>query len=807
MAHFDFEAIEEKWQRYWEDNKTFSVTEDSQQPADKRFYVLDMFPYPSGAGLHVGHPEGYTASDIIGRYKKMNGYNVLHPMGWDAFGLPAENYAIKTGTHPRVTTQQNIERFRQQIKSIGFGYDWDREFATTDPAYYRWTQWIFLQLYKKGLAYRAEVPINWCDSCKTGLANEEVKEGACDRCGHLVVKKVIPQWMLKITSYAERLLADLDKLDWPEAIKLMQRNWIGKSIGAEVDFVESSTSEVITVFTTRPDTLFGATFMVLAPEHPLLDKIVSSRQKQAVHNYIDAAATKSDLERTDLGKEKTGVFTGAYAVNPVNADKVPIWISDYVMITYGSGAIMAVPAHDQRDFEFAAEFDIPIIQVVAESPGQTQQLGEAFTDQGYAINSGPYDGLPTAEFKEKIIADLERQGKGKRAVNYKLRDWVFSRQRYWGEPIPLIHCEKCGIVPVGEKDLPLRLPDVERYEPTGTGQSPLANIAEWVKTSCPHCGAPAQRETNTMPQWAGSSWYFLRYVDPHNDEHFAGREKLDYWGPVDLYIGGAEHAVLHLLYARFWHKFLFDIGAVPFDEPFQRLINQGMILAEDGRKMSKSLGNVINPDDVISEYGADTLRMYEMFMGPLEVTKPWNTQAIGGVRKFLDRVWRLVDQSDIVDEQPPDYVKKSLHKALHKVTADLDNYRFNTAISAMMILVNDLYKEEKQFRSVLNSLVLMLSPFAPHMCEEMWSRLGNNPSVAEQSWPRFDELYLVDEMKTIVIQVMGKVRSRLEVPADISREELQTRAQDDEKVKHYLTGKHIQRIVVVPGKLVNIVAK
>jgi leucyl-tRNA synthetase len=805
LEKYDPSKIEKKWQDFWDQDKTFRVTEDPAFPPDKRFYVLDMFPYPSGAGLHVGHPEGYTASDIVGRYKKMNGFNVLHPMGWDAFGLPAENYAIKTGTHPRKTTLENIANFNRQIKSIGFGYDWDREVATIDEEYYKWTQWIFLQIYKHGLAYVSNLPINWCVKCKTGLANEEVKDGKCDRCGAQVTKKAIPQWVLKITAYADRLLTDLDKLDWPEPIKLMQRNWIGKSVGAEVVFIEEKTGEKITVFTTRPDTLFGATYMVLAPEHELVKKIVTAGQQQAVADYLETTLKKSDLERTDLAKDKTGVFTGAYAINPVNGQKTPIWISDYVLISYGTGAIMAVPAHDQRDFEFAKKFSLPIIQVVAKNKGEKPDLAEAFADDGVAVNSGKYDGLPTTEFKEKITADLEAQGKGKKAINFKLRDWVFSRQRYWGEPIPLVHCSKCGIVPVDEKDLPLRLPEVEKYEPTGTGESPLALIEAWVKTTCPKCGGPGRRETNTMPQWAGSSWYYLRYIDPRNSQALADPAKIAYWGPVDLYIGGAEHAVLHLLYSRFWHKFLFDLGVVKFDEPYLKLINQGLILGEDGQKMSKSIGNVINPDDVIRDHGADALRLYEMFMGPLETSKPWNTTAIGGVRKFLDRVWRLLMDFEVKDAEPSDAVKKSMHKMIKKVTDDIEHFRFNTAISAMMIHVNDLYKESYQCKPVVRNLVLALAPFAPHVGEELWRELGYTTSVAKAAWPGFDPKFLVEETVSMVVQVSGKVRATLQVAVDIGEDELKKLALADVNVQKYIEGKAIKKVVVVPKKLVSIV--
>ncbi len=662
MKEYDFTSIEAKWQRYWEEHKTFAVTEDPSVPKDKRRYILDMFPYPSSAGLHVGHPEGYTATDIYCRYLRMNGYHVLHPMGFDAFGLPAENYAIKTGTHPRISTEENISMFRKQIKALGFSYDWDREISTHRENYYKWTQWIFLKLFEQGLAYEDTAPINWCPSCKTGLANEEVNNGRCERCGEEVTRKDIRQWMLKITEYAEKLLSGLDGLEWSEAIKAMQRNWIGKSVGANVHFPLETGEGSIEVYTTRPDTLFGATYMVLAPEHGLVEKITTDDQRQAVERYIEDARKKSDLERTDLAKEKTGVFTGAFAVNPVNGEKIPVWISDYILISYGTGAIMAVPGHDQRDYDFAKEFGLPILQVVSKD-GSEYPLSEAEPEPGISVNSGQFSGMSTEEMKKKIVAWLEEKGIGEKAINYKLRDWIFSRQRYWGEPIPLVHCPSCGTVPVPAEDLPLTLPEVDSYTPTGTGESPLGAIEEWVNTVCPRCGGPGKRETNTMPQWAGSCWYFLRYLDPRNDEVFASKEAVDYWMPVDLYVGGAEHAVLHLLYARFWHKVLYDLGYVNSPEPFTRLINQGMILGEGGVKMSKSLGNVINPDDVIREFGADSMRMYEMFMGPLEVSKPWSTTGISGIQRFLDRVWRLSER-EMSGAEAPEHLVKQLHKTV-----------------------------------------------------------------------------------------------------------------------------------------------
>ncbi|MFH1710450.1 MAG: leucine--tRNA ligase [bacterium] len=811
MSEYNHKAIEQKWQSFWDKDKTYKCTEDPKFLKDKRFYCLDMFPYPSGAGLHVGHPEGYTASDILCRYKRMNGFNVLHPMGWDAFGLPAENYAIKTGTHPRIATQKNIETFKRQVKSIGFSYDWDRELDTTDPEYFKWTQWIFLKLFEKGLAYEATVPINWCPSCKTGLANEEVTDGACGRCGTTVTKKDLRQWMLKITAYADRLLDGLEKLDWPEAIKLQQRNWIGKSTGAEVDFKIDGFKEVIRVFTTRPDTLFGATYMVLAPEHPLVLEITADDKTDEVQEYIEKARQKSDIEREHLIKSKTGVFTGAYAVNPVNNEKIPIWISDYVLITYGTGAIMAVPAHDERDFEFATKFGLKIIQVVSKDgppageAGKPHDLTEAYVEDGIAVNSGPYNGLKTAEFKEKITGDLEKKALGKKTINYKLRDWVFSRQRYWGEPIPVVHCPKCGVVGLPESELPLKLPEVKKYEPTGTGESPLANIKEWVNVKCPKCKGPAKRETNTMPQWAGSNWYFLRYIDPKNSKALADKDKIKYWMPVDHYIGGAEHAVLHLLYSRFWYMFLHDIGVVPNDEPFQKLTNQGLILSEDGRKMSKSLGNVINPDDVIGEHGADAFRMYEMFMGPLEMVKPWSTQGIMGISRFLEKVWRLYDKP-LNNEPLPKELNGLMHKTIKKVGDDIENLRFNTAISAMMILINGTSDLEHLNIELARSFLLILAPFAPHMTEELWQKIKEKPSIHRQTWPKYNAELIREENITIVIQVNGKLRDNIVVPADTSEDEIKKLASGSAKIKPFIEGKKIIKTIYVPKKLVNIVA-
>ena len=758
MSRYDPAAIEPKWQGYWDENRTFSVTEDRSKP---KFYCLDMFPYPSGSGLHVGHPEGYTATDILCRYKRNRGFNVLHPMGWDAFGLPAEQYALDTGTHPASTTQRNIQTFKRQIKSLGFSYDWEREVDTTDPGYYRWTQWIFLQLHEKGLAYIAEVPVNWCPALGTVLANEEVVDGRSERGQHPVVRKPMRQWMLRITEYADRLLDDLEGLDWPEGIKAMQRDWIGRSFGAEVDFPVVGHDAKISVFTTRPDTLFGATYMVLAPEHPLVEQITTPDRRVEVAGYVEAAGRKSERDRITDVKTKTGVFTGAYAENPVNDEQIPVWISDYVLISYGTGAIMAVPAHDERDYAFATAFGLPIVEVV--SGGDVSK--EAYSGDGVLVNSGLISGLSVLDGKAKITAWLEAQGKGKGTVNYKLRDWLFSRQRYWGEPFPLVHAEDGEIVLLDESELPLLLPEVETYQPSGTGESPLATISDWVEVTLPD-GRRGRRETNTMPQWAGSCWYYLRYLDPDNDTAAWDPEKERYWMPVDLYVGGAEHAVLHLLYARFWHKVLFDLGVVSTVEPFQKLFNQGMILGEDNQKMSKSRGNVVNPDEVVDAYGADSMRLYEMFMGPLEATKPWQMSGVEGVRRFLERVWRLlVDQdSDACladDEAPSDAVLRAMHKTVKKVTADLEGLRFNTAISAMMELVNVLTPLAERPREALSVLVRLVSPFAPHLGGELWQRLGNAESIAYAPWPTYDDALTLDATVGYAVQVNGKLRGQL----------------------------------------------
>lgn len=802
---FNHREIEKKWQKYWEENKTFKTTEDDGK---RKFYALDMFPYPSGAGLHVGHPEGYTATDILARMKRMQGYNVLHPMGWDAFGLPAEQYALDTGNDPAEFTEKNINNFRRQIKSLGFSYDWDREVNTTDPNYYKWTQWIFLKLYEKGLAYMDEVPVNWCPALGTVLANEEVIDGKSERGGHPVIRKPMKQWMLRITAYADRLLEDLEELDWPESIKEMQRNWIGRSEGANIHFQVDGHDETFTVFTTRPDTLFGATYAVLAPEHPLVEKITTPEQKEAVEAYLKQIQSKSDLERTDLAKEKTGVFTGAYAINPANGEKLPIWIADYVLMSYGTGAIMAVPAHDERDYEFAKKFNLPIRQVVA--GGDISK--EAYTGDGEHINSDFLNGLNKEEAMKKMIEWLEANGKGEKKVSYRLRDWLFSRQRYWGEPIPIIHWEDGTMTPVPEEELPLVLPKTDEIKPSGTGESPLANIEEWVNVVDPKTGKKGRRETNTMPQWAGSCWYYLRYIDPHNDKQLADPKKLEKWLPVDIYIGGAEHAVLHLLYARFWHKFLYDIGVVPTKEPFQKLFNQGMILGENNEKMSKSKGNVVNPDDIVESHGADTLRLYEMFMGPLEASIAWSTKGLDGARRFLDRVWRLFVEENgelnpkIVDNPETDTLERVYHQTVKKVTEDYEALRFNTAISQLMVFINEAYKAPILPKAYMEGFVKLLSPVCPHIAEELWEKLGHNNTIAYEAWPAYDEAKLVEDEVEIVIQVNGKVRTKLHVPADATKEQLEQLAMEDEKIKEQIEGKTVRKVIAVPGKLVNIVA-
>ena len=799
--------IEPKWQKYWEDKRTFQTSAGrSERP---KYYVLDMFPYPSGDGLHVGHPEGYTATDIVARYKRMRGFNVLHPMGWDAFGLPAENFAVKTGTHPRVTTEQNIANFRRQLKMFGFSYDWSRELATIEPDYYKWTQWIFTQLYKQGLAYEAEVPVNWCPNLGTVLANEEVIDGKSAIGDHPVVRRPMRQWMLKITAYAERLLADLEQLDWPEGIKTLQREWIGRSEGADVDFVLEGHTEKLRIFTTRPDTLFGATYMVLSPEHPWVEMLTTDEQRPAVQVYQQEAAAKSDLVR-QTAKEKTGVFTGSHAINPVNDERIPIWVADYVMMGYGTGAIMAVPGQDERDWEFAEKYDLPIIRTVQPPEGWE---GKAYLGDGPAINSGMLDGLDVTKAKAKITSWLQEKGLGVATVNYKLRDWLFSRQRYWGEPFPLLR-QPDGSIRVLELDeLPLTLPEVDNYQPSGTGEGPLATISGWMETVDPVTGQTARREHNTMPQWAGSCWYYLRFIDPHNDRAAWDPEKERYWMPVDLYLGGAEHAVLHLLYARFWHKVLFDLGLVSTSEPFPKLRNQGMILGENGEKMSKSRGNVVNPDDVIAEHGADSLRLFLMFLGPIERDKPWNTKGIEGVRRFLDRVWRLyVDEDDrlhpSIQNVDPDLDSlRVLHRTIHEVTHMTDDLRLNTAISQMMVFVNEMTPREVRPRRVLETFVLLLAPYAPHLAEELWQLLGHAHTLAFEAWPEADPRYLAQEMVTVVVQVNGKLRDSFEVPVDAEADAVKRAAAGREKLQPHLASKNVVKTVYVPGKLVNFVVK
>ena len=807
---YNHRVIEKKWQKYWDENKTFKTLDDHTK---EKFYALDMFPYPSGAGLHVGHPEGYTATDILSRYKRANGYNVLHPMGWDAFGLPAEQYALDTGHDPRDFTKTNIDTFRRQIKELGFSYDWDREVNTTDPKYYKWTQWIFKKLYEKGLAYVDEVPVNWCPALGTVLSNEEVIDGKSERGGHPVERRPMRQWVLKITDYAEKLLDDLDILDWPESLKAMQRNWIGKSVGAEIDFKIEGTDKVFTVFTTRADTVFGVSYCVLAPEHKLVEEIVTEGQRVAVEEYLDIVKRKSDLERTDLNKDKTGVFTGAYAINPVNGEKVELWIADYVLASYGTGAVMAVPAHDERDYEFATKFNLPIKAVIEDNG----EVVVPFYGDGKHINSDFINGLNNEEAITKVIEFLEENKVGRSKVTYKLRDWLFSRQRYWGEPIPIIHWEDGTMTTVPDSELPLLLPETDNIKPSGTGESPLANIEEWLNVVDPETGKKGKRETNTMPQWAGSCWYYLRYIDPHNDEMFADPEKLKYWLPVDVYIGGAEHAVLHLLYARFWHKVLYDLGLVPSREPFQKLFNQGMILAEgkDGRpeKMSKSKGNVVNPDDIIVSHGADTLRVYEMFMGPLDASIAWSENGLDGSRRFLDRVYRLfVDEetgkvNDKVQDKDNAELEVSYNYTVKKVSEDIEILGFNTAISQLMVFVNDCYKAEYIPRKYALGFIQLLAPFAPHLAEEMWEIYGNTESISYVPWPTFDESKLVSDTVEIVVQLMGKVKAKLDVKKDLTPAELEQIVLANEEVKELIEGKQVMKVIVVPGRLVNIVAK
>lgn len=795
--------IEKKWQRYWEEHKTFKTTEDDDK---KNYYALDMFPYPSGQGLHVGHPEGYTATDIMARMKRMQGYNVLHPMGWDAFGLPAEQYALNTGNSPREFTKKNVNNFRRQIKSLGLSYDWDREVNTTDPAYYKWTQWIFEQLYKKGLAYEAEVPVNWSPDLGTVVANEEVIDGKTERGGFPVIRKPMRQWVLKITAYADRLIDDLDDLDWPEAIKEQQRNWIGRSVGAAINFpVSGDENTKIEVFSTRPDTIFGVAALVLAPEHELVKQLTTPEHENEVEAYIEKISHKSDLERTDLAKDKTGVFTGSYVVNPVSGEKLPIWIADYVLNSYGTGAVMVVPAHDERDHEFAQKFDLPIVQVI--EGGDVQK--EAYTGDGVHINSDFLNGMDKDEAIDAINNWLEENGVGEKKVNYRLRDWLFSRQRYWGEPIPVIHWEDGEATLVPEDELPLYLPKATDIKPSGTGESPLANLDDWVNVVDEN-GRKGRRETNTMPQWAGSSWYFLRYIDPHNNHEVADYEKLKEWLPVNLYVGGAEHAVLHLLYARFWHKFLYDLGVVPTKEPFQKLVNQGMILGSNHEKMSKSKGNVVNPDDIVEQYGADTLRLYEMFMGPLDASIPWSEEGLGGAHKFINRVWNLlIDENDNLRDRVTTINNHDLDKiyneTVKKVTEDYEAMHFNTAISQLMVFVNNAYKADSLPLEYVEGLVKLLSPVVPHITEELWSKLGHVGSIAYAKWPTYDESKLVEDVVEIVVQINGKVRQHLQVSKDASREELQALALNDERIKQELVDKEVKKVIAVPGKLVSIV--
>lgn len=801
---YNHKEIEKKWQKYWAKNNCFNTLDD---PNKEKFYALDMFPYPSGQGLHVGHPEGYTATDILSRMKRAQGYNVLHPMGWDAFGLPAEQYALDTGNDPAEFTKKNIETFRRQINSLGFSYDWNREINTTDPEYYKWTQWIFTKLYEKGLAYEAEVAVNWVPELGTVISNEEVIDGKSERGGYDVIRRPMRQWMLKITAYADRLLEDLELVDWPESIKDMQRNWIGRSEGANVTFKVAGTEESFTVFTTRPDTLFGATYTVLAPELELVKKITTPEQTAAVEAYIEETSKKSDLNRTDLAKEKTGVFTGAYAINPVNGQEIPIWIGDYVLASYGTGAIMAVPAHDERDYEFAKTFGIDILPVIAGGDITT----EAYTGDGPHINSDFLNGLNKAEAIAKMNEWLEENHVGKKEVSYRLRDWLFSRQRYWGEPIPVIHWEDGTTTTVPESELPLRLPVTSDIRPSGTGESPLANIDEWVNVVDPETGMKGKRETNTMPQWAGSSWYYLRFIDPHNKNEIADFEKLKRWLPVDIYIGGAEHAVLHLLYARFWHKFLYDIGVVPTKEPFQKLYNQGMILGENNEKMSKSRGNVVNPDDVVAKYGADTLRLYEMFMGPLDASIAWNENGLEGSRKFLDRVWRLiVDEEgkmrDRITTINDGRLTKIYHQTVKKVTEDMANLHFNTAISQLMVFVNEANKVDALPYEYVEGFVQLLAPIAPHIGEELWQILGNEESLTYVPWPTYDEAALVEDEVEVVFQVNGKLRGKQNVARGLSKEELEQIAMNHEAVKEFIEGKTVRKVIAVPDKLVNIVA-
>lgn len=804
IPQYEPKQLEPRWQKYWREHKVFSAVDDFTRP---KYYVLVEFPYPSGEGLHVGHPRSYTALDVVARKRRMQGYNVMYPMGWDAFGLPAENFAIKTGQHPAVVTKRNIDRFRSQLQRIGFAFDWDREVDTTDPKYYKWTQWIFLKLWEKGLAYKHEMPINWCTSCNVGLANEEVVGGSCERCGGQVVRKVKSQWMLRITRYAERLLADLDTVDFLDKIKAQQANWIGKSTGAEVDFVVNApdkAARTMRIFTTRPDTLFGVTYMVLAPEHPLVAQLLPQcTNKEQVRAYVDAAARKSDFERTEVVKEVSGVeLKGVSARNPATKTDVPIWIADYVLISYGTGAIMAVPAHDERDWKFARTFGLPVVEVI--SGGDVATAAFTDIDRGTMVNSGPLTGMKPSEAIEKMSGIVESEGYGTRSTQFRLRDWVFSRQRYWGEPIPMVHCEKCGWVPVPQDQLPVVLPKVEQYRTTDTGESPLALLEDWVRTTCPSCSGPARRETDTMPNWAGSSWYFLRYIDPDNDRELASPEKLKYWTPVDWYNGGMEHTTLHLLYSRFWHKFLYDIGVVPTPEPYQKRTSHGLILGESGEKMSKSRGNVVNPDEMVDKYGADSFRLYEMFMGAFDQPIPWSTQGLNGMNRFMYRVWELQAKVSPSAPQDPD-TTRIIHQTIRKVGDDVEHIKFNTAIAQLMTLSNHFGGLSAIAKVDFECYLRLLGPFAPHICEELWARLGHDTSLALEPWPVWDESKLVVDTITVALQVNGKLRAQMDVPAASGRDDLEKAALACEKISQYLAGKQVRKVIVVPGKLVNVV--
>lgn len=799
---YNHREVEQKWQRIWDEERAFATSDDYSKP---KYYALVEFPYPSGQGLHVGHPRPYTALDIVARKRRMQGYNVLYPMGWDAFGLPTENYAIKNHIHPKIVTKNNVERFKGQLHALGYSFDWEREINTTDPGYYKWTQWIFLKLFKAGLAYKSEMPINWCTSCKVGLANEEVVNGVCERCGSEVVRKVKSQWMLKITEYAEQLIRDLDSVDYVERVKVSQKNWIGKSEGAEVDFRVKDKEETLKIYTTRPDTLFGVTYMVLSPEHPMIDKYKDEiKNWDEIVAYRDMAARKSDFERTELAKEKTGVaIDGLTAINPVNGKEIPIWISDYVLMSYGTGAIMAVPAHDERDWEFAKKFGLPIVEVVAGSPVGVNEAVYTDVEEGTLVNSDFLNGLNVADAKKKIIEFLTEKGIGTKKTNFKLRDWVFSRQRYWGEPIPIVECEKCGFVPLDESELPLELPEVESYMPTDNGESPLAAMTDWVNTTCPCCGGPAKRETDTMPQWAGSSWYFLRYTDPKNENALASKEALEYWMPVDWYNGGMEHTTLHLLYSRFWHKFLYDEKVVPCPEPYQKRTSHGMILGSNGEKMSKSRGNVVNPDDIVRDYGADTLRTYEMFIGAFELSAAWSEDGVKGCRRFLERVWKLQDILTEGDGYSKELETK-MHQTIKKVSNDFESLKYNTAIAAMMALINEFYRRNGVTRGEFKTLLTMLNPVAPHITEELWELVGFEGKVYQASWPEFEEEKTIEATVEIAVQVNGKVRATIQVASDISKED--AIAAGKEAVKGKLNG-NIVKEIYVPGRLVNIVAK